>query len=106
MKKIKQFFKLFDPFAVFILSVIIWILVVSFTAPRIYKLKFDENQIVMLWKALNFSKKAIQTSQEPAIDVRNATVTIDSLQTLISKQYMAQVQDSTKTKKDTTKTNK
>lgn len=60
----------------------------------------------MLWNTLQFCKESIQTSQSTAIDVKNATKMIDSIQVVIANQYRGQlnaVLDTVKPKGNTNK---
>ena len=72
-------------------------LISAFTQEKKYKVELNENQIQMLWSVLEFSKANLQTSQASAVDVRNATKMIDSIQHVISIQYIKQA-DTTKSK--------
>ena len=72
-------------------------LISAFTQEKKYKVELSENQIQMLWSVLEFSKTNLQTSQASAVDVRNATKMIDSIQHVISIQYIKQA-DTTKSK--------
>jgi hypothetical protein len=72
-------------------------LISAFTQEKKYKVELNENQIQMLWSVLEFSKTNLQTSQASAVDVRNATKMIDSIQHVISIQYIKQA-DTTKSK--------
>jgi hypothetical protein len=80
------------------LLIITSLFLLSFTTnPKEKKYNFEltDGQVAMLWNVLEFSKTSIQTSQSPAVDVKNAIKMIDSLQQVIKVQYVKQV-DTTK----------
>lgn len=62
-----------------------------------YNFELTDGQVAMLWNTLEFCKQSMQTSQSPAVDVKNATKMIDSLQQVIKVQYIKQI-DTTKHK--------
>lgn len=69
----------------------------SFTTQTEKKYHFEltDGQVGMLWNTLEFCKSSIQTSQSPAVDVKNVTKMIDSLQSIIRVQFIKQT-DTTK----------
>jgi hypothetical protein len=79
------------------LLIITSLFLLSFTTQteKNYNFEFTDGQVAMLWNVLEFSKTSIQTSQSPAVDVKNAIKMIDSLQQVIKVQYVKQV-DTTK----------
>ena len=64
-------------------------------AEKEYNIKFNENQIQMLWSSLEFSKANLKTSQASSIDVTSVSKAIDSVQHLILIQYTKQSTDTT-----------
>ena len=80
-----------------IITSLLFLLSFTTQTEKKYKVELNENQIQMLWSVLEFSKANLQTSQASAVDVRNATKMIDSIQHVISVQYIKQA-DTTKSK--------
>lgn len=69
------------------------VLLVSFLIKppeKVYRFNLTENQLNNLWNTLEFCKGSIQSSQSPAIDVKRATINIDSLENTIGAQYIKQ----------------
>lgn len=79
------------------LLIITSLFLLSFTTQteKKYNFEFTDGQVGMLWNTLEFCKQSIQTSQSPAVDVKNATKMIDSLQQVIRAQFIQQ-SDTTK----------
>lgn len=91
---------IFKPFMLLVLVVATIAVLLSADKPKEYTIKLNNNQIVLLYNTLGFAKTAMMTSRTPAVEVYDASTAIDSLQSTIKAQYLAQV-DTAKKKSDT-----
>jgi hypothetical protein len=87
--------KIFKSFM--LLVAVICLLSAANVKPKTYTIKLTETQIITLYNTLGFAKTAMITSRQPSVEVHDASVTIDSLQSVIKQQYLQQ-KDTTKTK--------
>lgn len=80
---------------ILIITSLLFLLSFTTQTEKKYHFELTDGQVGMLWNTLEFCKSSIQTSQSPAVDVKNVTKMIDSLQKVIQIQFIKQT-DTTK----------
>ena len=73
-----------------VLAALVVFILFSFTQEKEYKVKLTEGEIIMLYQTLEVSKAAIPTSTIPFNTGVQALKSIDSLQTILKREYQLQ----------------